>query len=127
MTAADRALIIAAVITVLVSAAVIFFHPFMAAKQILVWKNGLRIAEIPVSSRGFFLPDNKDDKVRLEVRDGKVRITGNDCSGQDCVKKGWISPGGFLICAPKRIVVGFSGGRHGLLRYLPGNVDSETY
>jgi hypothetical protein len=40
----------------------------------------------------------------VEIRDGRVRITGSPCSNKLCVKHGWISSGA-LVCLPNRVVV----------------------
>jgi hypothetical protein len=105
MTAADRKIILAAVIMVLIGAAAVCIHGGAAARNVLVWKDGKKLLEFPASGQGFFLID---DGAAIEIRDGRVKVARNDCAGRDCIKKGWISrPGEFLICAPKRLVIGF--------------------
>lgn len=47
---------------------------------------------------------------RVEVRDGRVRMTYADCPDELCVKTGWISKTGeTIVCLPHRVVVEITG------------------
>lgn len=73
-------------------------------------KNGF--AEIILGEKTIaLLPLNKDmiyniDEVQMkvEIRDGRVRIKESDCLNQVCVKQGWTNnlP---LICLPNKVAV----------------------
>lgn len=41
---------------------------------------------------------------RVEVKDGKIRITDSPCPNKLCVRQGWIERGA-IICLPNRVVV----------------------
>lgn len=47
---------------------------------------------------------------KIEVKDGKVRMTYADCPDELCVKTGWISKTGeTIVCLPHRVVVEITG------------------
>lgn len=48
-----------------------------------------------------------DDGIKLEIRDGRVRMLESTCTRQLCVKQGW-STGYPIVCVPNRILVLFS-------------------
>ncbi len=52
---------------------------------------------------------------KIEVKDGKVRMTTADCPDELCVKTGWISKTGeTIVCLPHRVVVEIKGGSGGV-------------
>lgn len=47
-----------------------------------------------------------DQRMVLEVKDGRIRILKSDCPHQTCRHSGWIGKGaGTLVCVPNQIVV----------------------
>jgi hypothetical protein len=42
---------------------------------------------------------------RVEIRDGRVRVTADPSPRQLCVRQGWIPPGGTAVCLPNRVAV----------------------
>jgi hypothetical protein len=50
--------------------------------------------------------DLLDGKMRIEVKDSKIRVAWSDCPKQVCVKTGWIkNPREVIVCVPYRVLV----------------------
>ena len=78
---------------------------------VLVIREGQEIDRVPLteevqsrvySGRGYTL--------RVEIREGSVRVTETNCPGQDCLRTGAIHrPGQRIICLPAGIVMELTG------------------
>jgi hypothetical protein len=62
------------------------------------------VQELDLSVDAIFeLPD---EELRIEVRDGRVRIAASDCPHQICVNTGWIrNPRQVIACVPNEVLV----------------------
>ncbi len=56
---------------------------------------------------------------RVEVKDGKIRITDSPCPNKLCVRQGWIERGA-IICLPNRVVVTIGGDDTGEVDAISG-------
>ena len=112
-----------AVIAILLTAAAAAALPWAAAG------GSAKRAEVTVPGGGAQLVDLTRDgvtsvpgalgEVRLEVRDGRVRVLSSPCPGQLCRRAGWAGAGGVLVCVPGGVVVRVPGRR-------AGDVDAVT-
>jgi hypothetical protein len=50
-----------------------------------------------------------DGRNTVTVKDGKIAVTWADCPDQYCVKRGFRSSGGDIVCLPNRLVIRFTG------------------
>ena len=50
-----------------------------------------------------------DGRNTVTVRDGKIAVTWAECPDQYCVKRGFRSSGGDIVCLPNRLVITFVG------------------
>lgn len=51
-----------------------------------------------------------DEKMHIEVKNGRVHVINADCPDQVCVKTGWISkPSQAIVCLPNRVSITITG------------------
>ena len=50
-----------------------------------------------------------EGKNTVTVRDGKIAVTWAQCPDQYCVKRGFRSSGGDIVCLPNKLVIRFTG------------------
>ena len=48
-----------------------------------------------------------DDKNTVTVQDGKIAVTWANCPDGYCVRRGFCSSGGDIVCLPNRLVIKF--------------------
>jgi len=56
---------------------------------------------------------------RVEVKQGKIRITDSPCPNKLCIRQGWIKRGA-IICLPNRVVVTIGGDDTGEVDAISG-------
>lgn len=73
--------------------------------------DGKIVEELDLKSENMIEVGGYDGGVnKIEVKDGKVRMTYADCPDELCVKTGWISKTGeTIVCLPHRVVVEIKG------------------
>ena len=79
-----------------------------ASAQVSV--DGKIIAVYPLSEDRTEVINTPEGKNRLEIKDGRVRVTDADCPDKLCVNQGWISmKGQSVICLPHKLTVKITG------------------
>ncbi|MCG2711318.1 MAG: NusG domain II-containing protein [Candidatus Omnitrophica bacterium] len=79
-------------------------QPCISTQKALIFlENGL-LREINLKeNKELYLPEAG---IRVETKDGKVRIIESDCPGQICVHSGWIQYAGqSIVCVPNKIFI----------------------
>ncbi len=72
--------------------------------------DGRIIAVYPLSDNREEVINTPEGKNRLEIKDGRVRVTDADCPDKLCVNQGWISmKGQSVICLPHKLTVKITG------------------
>lgn len=73
-----------------------------------VYRDGRCIREVPLSvDQTFSIVGDYTNTVT--VRDGKIAVTHSDCPTNDCVRQGWLSDGGAIVCLPNGVEIRLTG------------------
>jgi hypothetical protein len=75
-----------------------------------------KVAEASVYHEGNLLKDVKLDKdqefhllngkMRIEIKEGRIRVKESDCPRQICVNTGWLQhPGESVVCVPYKVLI----------------------
>jgi hypothetical protein len=76
-------------------------HPVTRARVI---REDAVLREFDLGTDGEY--ELEDVGMRVEVRDGRIRVTDSDCPHRICVRSGWAgSVGGVIACVPNRVIV----------------------
>ncbi len=74
-------------------------------KTAVITVENTAVKEVDLSDSGEFTVDGIENAT-FEVKDGSIRIKGNDCPDKICVDTGWISKTNErIICMPKKLIV----------------------
>ncbi len=82
------------------------------ADEVVVEVNGVEYGRYPLYEKNGKILDVKTEfgYNKIEILNGKVRISDTDCPDKLDVKSGWIdSSGEMLVCLPNRVLVRISG------------------
>jgi len=75
-----------------------------AGESVVVSLDGLVVGEYPLSKDAEYVLNGGTN--RLEIKNGKARMTDADCPDSICMKQGWVWRSGECItCLPNRVVV----------------------
>ncbi|MDO8734808.1 MAG: NusG domain II-containing protein [Elusimicrobiota bacterium] len=75
-------------------------------KEDFIYKNGKLIEEINLSQKKVI----NIDKIKIEVREGRIRVLESDCPHKICRHSGWItSPAQTIVCVPNKILIEITG------------------
>ena len=92
----------------------LLFLPRSSAAKAVVAVDGEPILTLSLEEDGIYETEHHV----LEVRDGAIRVLKSDCSGQDCVRTGFISRRGqTIVCLPYHLSVSLD---------APGEYDAVT-
>ena len=100
-------LVIAAVILLAVTVAVVFLFPAQAVEgaTVQIYQDGQLVQEVSLQENTTLTIPGEYTNV-VQIQDGKVGIMDADCPGNDCVHTGWIStPGSSIVCLPNRVEI----------------------
>jgi len=57
---------------------------------------------------------NMEGRLKIEIKNGRVRVAESSCPAQICVSRGWISrPGQVICCVPNSLLVRITGRKSG--------------
>lgn len=102
------AAILAFALLVSVGLGVYLLRPQEAAAA-QVWLDGKLICTLPLSIDTAVTVRCESGTNVITVRDGKIAVTEADCPDGYCVKRGYCSGGGEIVCLPHRLVIRFVG------------------
>ena len=74
------------------------------AAQAEIYSDGKLVKTVSLSVDQEFTVDGKNT---VTVRDGKIAVTWADCPDGYCVRRGFCSSGGDIVCLPNRLVIKF--------------------
>ena len=81
----------------------------------LIFKEDRIVKEVDLNNNLIFEIEN----MKIEVKNGKIRVLSSDCPNKICVKRGFISKKGeSIICAPNKVMILIEG---------RGDLDSITF
>jgi hypothetical protein len=67
-----------------------------------------------------FIGSKTRPDMKLEIRDGAIRVAESNCPKRLCMQAGWVrTPGRSIVCVPNRVVIELKGESTGY--------DAETY
>jgi hypothetical protein len=67
-----------------------------------------------------FIGDRARPDMRIEIRDGAIRVAESDCPKGVCVRAGWVrTPGRSIVCVPNKVLIEVRG--------EPREYDAESY
>ena len=120
MTTGDRVLI---ALVLVAAIAGLFLVPAALgssgpAVTVIVEVDGELRERLPLAKDSQTLIEARDGYCRLEIRDGRAKITESDCPKNFCIDQAAVgSAGGIIVCLPHKIVVsaGLSGQTTGAL------------
>lgn len=73
-----------------------------------IYQDGTLLREVPLSVDQTF-QIRGDYTNTVTVHDGKIAVTHSDCPTNDCVRQGWQSGSGAIVCLPNRMEIRLSG------------------
>ena len=73
-----------------------------------VYRDGECVREVPLSVNQTFSVVG-DYTNTVCVRDGKIAVIHADCPNNDCVRQGWLSDGGAIVCLPNGVEIRLTG------------------
>jgi len=80
--------------------------PDLEGSTVLVDVGGKTVAKLDLREEKEITVKGEKGDLRIEVRDGRVRVAEADCPNRICVRTGWRSRGGdVIVCVPNRTVV----------------------
>lgn len=99
-------LLAVAAVILLAAALLLFALPALSAggSYACIYQHGKLIREVPLSVDQTF-PVSGDYTNTVTVQDGKIAVTHADCPNQDCVRQGWLSDGGAIVCLPNQLEI----------------------
>ncbi len=71
-----------------------------------IYSGGKLVKTVALSIDQEFTVEGKNT---VTVKDGKIAVTWAECPDQYCVKRGYRSSGGDIVCLPNRLVIQFTG------------------
>jgi hypothetical protein len=74
------------------------------AAQAEIYSDGKLVKTVALSVDQEFTVEGKNT---VTVRDGKIAVTWADCPDGYCVRRGFCSSGGDIVCLPNRLVIKF--------------------
>ena len=74
------------------------------AAQAEIYSDGKLVKTVSLAVDQEFTVDGKNT---VTVRDGKIAVTWADCPDGYCVRRGFCSSGGDIVCLPNRLVIKF--------------------
>ncbi|MBR2048836.1 MAG: NusG domain II-containing protein [Oscillospiraceae bacterium] len=77
-----------------------------AAEYAEIYSGGTLIKTVALSIDQEFTVDGRNT---VTVKDGRIAVTWAECPDQYCVKRGFRSSGGDIVCLPNRLVIRFAG------------------
>ena len=72
-----------------------------------IYQDGALVREVPLDVEQTFQIRGSYTNT-VTVQDGKIAVTHSDCPTGDCVRQGWLSVGGTIICLPNRVEIRLS-------------------
>ena len=85
-----------------------FLRPTKAT-SVEIWVGGKLLKTVSLSENTSFTVTTEKFTNTIEVKDGKIAVTGANCPDQYCVKRGWCSGGAQIVCLPHQVVLKFLG------------------
>jgi len=74
------------------------------SKRALIYHGDELLEEVGLERDRFIRLDGVE--MGIEVKRGKIRVSGSDCPKQICVNMGWIkTPGQVIVCVPNEVVI----------------------
>ena len=87
-----------------------FFTGGETGQTVYITADGEEYAYYPLSEDRTVTIERSGHINKITIKDGQVSMTFSDCSGQDCIQQGKISPTSQSItCLPNRIVIEIRG------------------
>ncbi|WP_193222246.1 NusG domain II-containing protein [Alkalilimnicola sp. S0819] len=109
MSWTDRLLCLLALLAVIASYALLWGEPGRATHA-SVWVAGEQRHRLALDQPGQWRVQGPLGESRIEVRDGRVRVTASPGPRQICVRTGWLEQAGeSAICLPNQVVVRVEG------------------
>lgn len=100
-----KCLIILTVIAVSVST-IILLRSFVKKPKFVEIKTPYLKTIYSISENREIELDGKIGKIKIEIKDMKVRVKESSCPNKICVKTGWISRSGeIIVCAPNEVTI----------------------
>lgn len=95
-------------------ALVIVSYPLLwrggAAEKAVVRRDGVVVAELPLSISKRIVIDGPSGATVIEVRPGRARVLSDPGPRQYCVKQGWLTQANAIaICAPSHLSLALTG------------------
>ncbi|HTO92853.1 MAG TPA: Gx transporter family protein [Bacteroidota bacterium] len=95
-------------VVVLSAAAVLSFEAFPESRgaTVLVEVAGRTVEKLDIREERTVTVRGAKGDLKIEVRDGRVRVADADCPNRICIRTGWRSSGGdVIVCVPNRTIV----------------------
>ena len=73
-----------------------------------IYQDGALVREVPLDVEQTFQIRGSYTNT-VTVHDGKIAVTHSDCPTNDCVRQGWQSGSGTIVCLPNRVEIRLSG------------------
>ncbi|MFC2061515.1 NusG domain II-containing protein [Elusimicrobiota bacterium] len=105
----DILMIVAVGLFCLVFPAVIYYmsHPGNSA---VIIENNRQIKEIDLNTEDVINIQLNEENMKIEVKNGRIRVIESSCHQGICVRTGWISKTGqSIICAPNKAYIKIKG------------------
>lgn len=84
----------------------LFIRSFLKIPKFVEVRTPYYVKIYKIGENKEFEVDGKIGKVRIEIRDMKVRVKESSCPNKICVKTGWISRSGeIILCAPNSVLI----------------------
>jgi hypothetical protein len=76
-----------------------------------VYRGGRLLGVYPLARQEVvFIGDRARPDMKIEIRDGAVRVAESNCPRKICVQAGWVrTPGRSIVCVPNRVVIEIKG------------------
>ena len=100
-------LLIAALMVVCGGLSIITMMPKEAASYAEISSQGAIVRVVDLMIDQEFEIGSGDHRNTVTVRDGKIAVTWADCPDGYCVRRGFCSSGGDIVCLPNRLVIKF--------------------
>ena len=114
-------LLIAALIALPASALVRSWRAGRQQTEAWVYRGGRLLGVYPLDRQQIVvIGDRARPDMRIEIRDGAVRVAESDCPRRICMQAGWLrTPGRSIVCVPNRVTIELRGRQMGY--------DAESY
>lgn len=103
MKIGDKAVLATVVLAIFCAFTII---PGTTGTEVLIQVDGRTVGKLDLHKNSALTFKGEKGSVRVETRDGRVRVTEADCPNRICVQTGWRSSGGeVIVCVPNRTVI----------------------